>query len=82
MTTNVTEPAAVRAALDGLLQNYSLEMTAKDVPQLEDAADIIPRGTKIAITFLPNDDFPPAWRRRPAHASSASCRCRTSPLGA
>jgi methylenetetrahydrofolate reductase (NADPH) len=54
----LTEPAAARTALDGLLQNYSLEMTAKDVPQLEEAADIIPQDTKIAITFLPNEDFP------------------------
>jgi len=58
MTTILTEPASARTALEGLLQNYSLEMTAKDVPQLEEAADIIPQGTKIAITFLPNEDFP------------------------
>ncbi len=58
MVTNRIEPAAERSALDRLLQNYSLEMTAKDVPQLEEAAPIIPPGTKIAITFLPNEDFP------------------------
>jgi methylenetetrahydrofolate reductase (NADPH) len=33
-------------------------MTAKDVPQLEESADVIPQGTKIAIAFLPNEDFP------------------------
>ena len=58
MTTILTEPAAARTALEGLLQNYSFEMTAKDVPQLEEAADLIPRDTKIAITFLPNETFP------------------------
>ena len=58
MTTIPTEPAAVRIAVAGLLQNYSLEMTAKDVPQLEQAAEIIPPETKIAVTFLPNEDFP------------------------
>jgi methylenetetrahydrofolate reductase (NADPH) len=57
MVTNRIEPAAERSALEGLLQNYSLEMTAKDVPKLEEAAPIIPPGTKIAITFLPNEDF-------------------------
>jgi methylenetetrahydrofolate reductase (NADPH) len=40
-----------------LLNNYSIEMTAKDVPQLEAAADIIPQGTKIPVTFLPGETF-------------------------
>jgi methylenetetrahydrofolate reductase (NADPH) len=40
-----------------LLNNYSLEMTAKEVPQLEEAADIIPKGTKIPVTFLPGETF-------------------------
>jgi methylenetetrahydrofolate reductase (NADPH) len=57
MATNRTAPAPARSALDLLLQNYSLEMTAKDVPRLEEAASIIPPDTKIAITFLPNEDF-------------------------
>jgi methylenetetrahydrofolate reductase (NADPH) len=39
------------------LNNYSIEMTAKDVPQLEAAADIIPQGTKIPVTFLPGETF-------------------------
>lgn len=57
MTTLVTEPPAARRTVAGLLHNYSLEMTAKDVPQLEEAADLIPQATKIAITFLPGEDF-------------------------
>lgn len=40
-----------------LLNNYSIEMTAKDVPHLEEAADIIPKGTKIPVTFLPGETF-------------------------
>ena len=58
MTTIPAEPTAAQTAVAGLLENYSLEMTAKDVPQLEQAAEIIPQATKIAITFLPNEDFP------------------------
>ncbi|MEP7245087.1 MAG: hypothetical protein ABI885_15620, partial [Gammaproteobacteria bacterium] len=34
-----------------LLSNYSIEMTAKDVAHLEQAADVIPQGTKIPVTF-------------------------------
>src|SRR5260370_7285599 len=40
-----------------LLNNYSIEMTAKDLPHLEAAADIIPQGTKIPVTFLPGETF-------------------------
>jgi methylenetetrahydrofolate reductase (NADPH) len=40
-----------------LLNNYSIEMTAKDVPHLEQAADVIPQGTKIPVTFLPGETF-------------------------
>ena len=58
MTTILTGPPAARTALKGLLQNYSFEMTAKDVPQLEEAAPLIPPGTKIAITSLPSEDSP------------------------
>jgi len=58
MATTAKDAPAVRTAVANLLQNYSLEMTARDVPQLNDAADLIPKDTKIAITFLPNEDFP------------------------
>jgi methylenetetrahydrofolate reductase (NADH) len=40
-----------------LLNNYSIEMTAKDVAHLEQAADVIPKGTKIPVTFLPGETF-------------------------
>ena len=40
-----------------LLNRYSIEMTAKDVQHLEQAADVIPQGTKIPVTFLPGETF-------------------------
>jgi methylenetetrahydrofolate reductase (NADPH) len=40
-----------------LLKNWSIEMTAKDVPHLEEAAELIPPGTKIPVTFLPGETF-------------------------
>ena len=43
--------------LCAMLKNYSIEMTAKDVPHLEEAADVIPQGTKIPVTFLPGETF-------------------------
>src|SRR5258706_16418837 len=54
MTTGNTTAAKPVCAL---LNNYSIEMTAKDLPHLEAAADIIPRGTKIPVTFLPGETF-------------------------
>jgi len=41
----------------GLLEDFSLEMTAKDVAKLEEAAPLIPQGTQISVTFLPGEDF-------------------------
>ncbi|HST72510.1 MAG TPA: methylenetetrahydrofolate reductase, partial [Kocuria rosea] len=44
-------------ALLRLLSDYSLEMTGKDVPALEEAAPVIPPGTRINVTFLANEDL-------------------------
>ena len=44
------------AALD-LVDGFSLEMTGKDVPGLEEAAQALPAGTKINVTFLGNEDL-------------------------
>lgn len=52
-TTPAPDPAASLALLDG----FSLEMTGKDVPGLEEARDVIPAGTKINVTFLGNEDL-------------------------
>ena len=49
--TPVTPSAA--ALVDG----FSLEMTGKDVPGLEEARDMIPQGTKVNVTFLGNEDL-------------------------
>ena len=49
-----TNPDAVRS----LLEDFSLEMTGKDVPALEEAAGVIPLGTRISVTFLGNEDLP------------------------
>lgn len=39
------------------MQNFSLEMTGKDVPGLQEAAPLIPAGTKVNVTFLGNEDL-------------------------
>lgn len=40
-----------------LLSDYSLEMTGKDIESLREAAPLIPRGTRINVTFLGNEDL-------------------------
>ncbi|MFE7629794.1 methylenetetrahydrofolate reductase [Kocuria sp. NPDC057446] len=51
---NATPQAGPAAAL---LQDFSLEMTGKDVPALEEAAAVVPPGTRINVTFLGNEDL-------------------------
>jgi methylenetetrahydrofolate reductase (NADPH) len=41
-----------------LLDDFSLEMTGKDVPSLLEAAPLIPPGTRTNVTFLGNEDLP------------------------
>lgn len=38
-----------------LLDNWSMEMTARDIPELEAAAPLTPPGTKIPIAYLPSE---------------------------
>ena len=40
-----------------IVDDYSLEMTGKDVGKLRDAAHAIPPGTRINVTFLGNEDL-------------------------
>ncbi|MFJ3641589.1 hypothetical protein ACIPRD_17750, partial [Streptomyces sp. NPDC090108] len=54
MNAAVTVPPAVGTAL---LDDFSLEMTGKDVPKLEEAYDSIPAGTRINVTFLAGEDL-------------------------
>src|SRR5690625_123709 len=45
------------AQLRDLMQDFSLEMTGKDVAALHEAAPSIPQGTRINVTFLGNEDL-------------------------
>lgn len=38
---------------------YSLEMTAKDIESLRDAAPMVPKDTPVAVTFLPGEEAGP-----------------------
>ncbi|GAA2576496.1 methylenetetrahydrofolate reductase [Winogradskya consettensis] len=51
--------ATTRAAanLELLLSDFSLEMTGKDVEELDAARPAIPAGTRINVTFLGNEDL-------------------------
>ncbi|MFJ3231844.1 methylenetetrahydrofolate reductase [Streptomyces sp. NPDC086787] len=40
-----------------MLEDFSLEMTGKDVAQLEQAHAGIPRGTRVNVTYLGNEDL-------------------------
>jgi len=42
---------------NALLDDFSLEMTGKDIPGLLEAAPAIPPGTRINVTFLGNEDL-------------------------
>jgi methylenetetrahydrofolate reductase (NADPH) len=60
-----------RAVVDG----YSLEMTTKDLTNLEAACTFIPPGTSISVTFLPGDDANSCVK-----AAVAAGRCGLSPI--
>ncbi|MEU6064423.1 methylenetetrahydrofolate reductase [Streptomyces sp. NPDC047082] len=45
------------APITALLEDFSLEMTGKDIPGLEEAGATIPRGTRINVTFLGNENL-------------------------
>lgn len=40
----------------GITDGFSLEMTAKDIESLREAAPLIPADTPVAVTFLPGED--------------------------
>ena len=40
----------------GITDGYSLEMTAKDIESLREAAPLIPADTPVAVTFLPGEE--------------------------
>jgi len=43
--------------VETVLDDFSMEMTGKDVARLEAAADVIPPGTLINVTFLDNENL-------------------------
>ncbi len=54
MSATVDTSARLRA----LLNNYSVgNDRQRTLPHLEQAADVIPKGTKIPVTFLPGETF-------------------------
>ncbi|MFE8012317.1 methylenetetrahydrofolate reductase [Streptomyces antibioticus] len=48
---------ATSAVSTSLLEDFSLEMTGKDVPKLQEAGGSIPPGTRINVTFLGNENL-------------------------
>lgn len=49
-----TMPVSVMASL---FDDFSLEMTAKDIQQLDDMAPLVPAGSVVSVTFLPGESF-------------------------
>src|SRR3546814_11213087 len=55
MAAPLIHPNGARPPI-GITEGYSLEITAKDVEALREAAPQIPDETPVAITFLPGED--------------------------
>lgn len=55
MATPLIHPAWGRDPT-GITEGFSLEMTAKDIASLRDAAPMIPVDTPVAVTFLPGEE--------------------------
>jgi methylenetetrahydrofolate reductase (NADPH) len=47
----------MNATAVALLTDFSLEMTGKDIPKLDEARTAIPPGSRINVTFLGNEDL-------------------------
>ena len=58
-----------------VLDDFSMEMTGKDVAKVENAASVIPPGTRINVTFLENEDL--AMR---VHAAASVKRLGFTPV--
>ncbi|MBC2651560.1 methylenetetrahydrofolate reductase [Novosphingobium aerophilum] len=57
MVAPVIHPAWERPPL-GITEGYSIEITARDVPALQEAAPAMPVDTPVAVTFLPGEAQP------------------------
>ncbi|MDE2597377.1 MAG: methylenetetrahydrofolate reductase [Sphingomonadales bacterium] len=55
MNKPVIHPAW-NSAPAGITDGYSIEITAKDVPALREAAPLMPKDTPVAVTFLPGEE--------------------------
>jgi methylenetetrahydrofolate reductase (NADPH) len=53
----MSSEAALEVSPAALLEDFSLEMTGKDVGKLEQARPAIPPGTRINVTFLGHEDL-------------------------
>lgn len=53
----MTDETSTRGSVLSLIDDFSIEMTGKDVPALEEAAPFIRQGTRISVTFLGNEDL-------------------------
>ena len=51
----IIEQLGASAALAGILQNYSVEVTSRDRKSVEAAPDLLPKGTEVFIAALPGD---------------------------
>lgn len=49
-------PIPEAALRTGVLRDFSLEMTGKDIAGLKDARSVIPAGTRINVTYLGNEE--------------------------
>ena len=54
----MTDSESSGATAEQIIDNYSIEMTAKDMESLREARNAIPKKTAISVTFLPGEDMP------------------------
>jgi len=52
-----TQSSGATAEDGSIIDNYSMEMTAKDMESLREASGAIPKKTAISVTFLPGEDM-------------------------
>src|SRR4249919_344695 len=55
VATASAEVAELGLTPASLLDGFTIEISAKDAEKLAEAA--IPRGTRVSVTFMPNEDF-------------------------
>ena len=57
MSATLTSEVDARAALAGLLQGYSAEVTARDKKSLECAPDMMPPGSEVFVAAIPGESL-------------------------